>query len=110
MALHGADRRLRAGGPAARCTCAAGGGPAGGARRRADDRSAQDHFQDGIPQRAVLREPLPVEQLVVVLVPEAVLVARGPDFAGTEWRQYVGTGGTYWCMRRTTYPPAQGGK
>ena len=59
-----------------------------------------------------------VEQLVEVPVPEVGLVARGPDSAGIEWRQYVETGGTFWCMGRTTYtrrerrlgpPPAQGG-
>ena len=48
-AHHGADCRLRAGGPAARCSCAADGGQVGGCaedrrplRPRAGDRSAQD--------------------------------------------------------------------
>ena len=58
---------------------------------------------EDIPGRALVRGQQLVEQVVVVPVPEPVLVARGPDSTGTEWRQYVGTGGTYWCMGRTTY-------
>ena len=34
-------------------------------------------LEDWIPQRAVLREPLPVEQLADVPVPETVILARG---------------------------------
>ena len=60
----------------------------------------------GVP---VLDAPVPqmVEQLVEVPVPESVLEARGPDFAGVERRQFGLTGGIYWCMGRTTYTRRQ---
>ena len=80
---------------AARFTCAADGGPADWvpeARRRAGDRRAQD--PSGL--RMPLSEPQMVGRLVEVPAPEAVLVARGPDLAGTERRQHVEMGGTHW--------------
>ena len=58
-------------------------------------------LEDGIPQRAVLREPQLVEQLVHVSVPELVIPARGRDARGTEWCQVAGRIGVYWWMVRT---------
>ena len=42
-------------------------------------------LEDGIQQRAVLREPLPVEQLADVPVPETVTLARGRCALGVVW-------------------------
>ena len=68
-------------------------------------------LEDGIPQRAVLREPLPVEQLADVPVPETVILARGRCALGVD--RYH-TGG--WVAHPVSSgasgrvsPPAQGG-
>ena len=58
-------------------------------------------LEDGIPQRAVHREPQLVEQLVHVSVPELVIPARGRDARGTEWCQVAGRTGVYWWTVRT---------
>ena len=50
-------------------------------------------LEDGIPQRAVLRAPLPVEQLVEVPVPETVILARGTSALGLDWCQVAAPGG-----------------
>ena len=49
-------------------------------------------LEDRIPQRAVLRVPLPVEQLVEVPVPETVIVARGMSALGLDWCQVAAPG------------------
>ena len=86
-----------------RCSCAADGEPAAGvpeARRRAG------HAQDlWTPHLCACRSPSRRWWLVEVPVHELVLVARGTDFTGTEWFQYVAMGGTFWCMGRTTERP-----
>ena len=79
-AHHGAGCRLRAGGPAARCSCAADGGQVGGCaedrrplRPRAGDRSAQD-LKPCPPPRRVLLVPQTTEQLVEVPLPATGVV------------------------------------
>ena len=77
-------------------------------------------LEDGIPQRAVLREPLPVEQLADVPVPETVILARGRCALGVVWYHVAarGCGGAAggWVARsmssgaREGPPPAQGGR
>ena len=79
--------------------------------------------QDSTPQRAVLREPQLVEQLVDVPVPSfhecAVEAARGItqvlarvwDAAGNEWCQVSAPWGVYWWMlgtRHTQWAPPEG--
>ena len=66
-------------------------------------------LEDGIPQRAVLREPLPVEQLVDV--PEVVILARDTSALGLDWCQVAAPGGGFWWQtgtRNTTTDPPQG--
>ena len=58
-------------------------------------------LEDGIPQRAVLREPLPVEQLVGVPVPEVVILARGTSALGLDWCQVAAPGGGFWWQTGT---------
>ena len=42
-------------------------------------------LEHGIPQRAVLREPLLVDQLLDVPVPDNVILARGRSALGVPW-------------------------
>ena len=58
-------------------------------------------LEDGIPQRAVLREPLPVEQLTDVPVPERVILARARSALGVVWNHVaarVEEGATGGCV------------
>ena len=50
-------------------------------------------LEEGILQRAVLREPLPVEQLADVPVPETVILARGRCALGVVWYHVATRGG-----------------
>ena len=74
--------------------------------------------QDSIPQRAALRAPQLVEQLVDVLLPQVVTLARGKDAAGKSLVPAQGAGrstggsrahGTPSGPPRSGSPPAQGG-
>ena len=56
-------------------------------------------LEEGIPQRAVLREPLTVEQLADVPVPETVILARGRCALGAVWHHVAARGErSYWWM------------
>ena len=56
-------------------------------------------LEEGIPQRAVLREPLLVEQLADVPVPETVILARGRCALGAVWYHVAARGErSYWWM------------
>ena len=66
-------------------------------------------LQDGILQRAVLREPL-VEQLVEVPLPETVILQRGRSAAGITWCHVAARGGSVllvdgWLSPRPVAPP-----
>ena len=62
-------------------------------------------LEDGIPQRAVLREPLPVEQLADVPVPETVFLARGKCAFGVAWYPVAAweRGRSYWWIGGTSH-------
>ena len=61
-------------------------------------------LEDGIPQRAVLREPLPAEQLAGVPVPETVLLARGRcEFGVVCCHVAVRGERSYWRMGGTSH-------
>ena len=84
---HGAGCRLRAGGPAARCSCAADGGQVGGCaedRRPLRPQVSKISSPSCPPPRQVLPVPQTAEQLVDVPVPSVREVtifapaARGP--------------------------------
>ena len=68
-------------------------------------------LEDRIPQRAVLRAPLPVEQLVEVPVPETVVLARGMSALGLDWCQVAASGRGFWWQvgtRHVSSDPPQG--
>ena len=67
-------------------------------------------LRDGIPQRAVLREPLPVEQLVEVPVLESVILARGRDAAALIGPRPLRCGVHWWMTgtRHVQWLPPEG--
>ena len=50
--------------------------------------------EDGLPRRAMLREPRVAEQLVDVPVPETVILAHGRSDRGIRWCHVAESGGS----------------